>query len=44
MVMELLIKMNVVCVERKDVWEYTCDEIYIVWMLWYYENSVVDRW
>jgi hypothetical protein len=29
---------------KKDVWEYTCDDMYIVWMLWYYENPVVDRW
>jgi len=29
---------------KKDVWEYTCDDIYIVWMLWYYDNPVVDRW
>jgi hypothetical protein len=28
---------------KKDVWEYTCDDMYIVWMLWYYENLVVDR-
>jgi len=29
---------------KKDVWEYKCDDMYIVWMLWYYENLVVDRW
>jgi hypothetical protein len=29
---------------KKNVWEYSCDDMYIVWMLWYYENSVVDRW
>jgi hypothetical protein len=29
---------------KKDVCEYTCDDMYIVWMLWYYENPVIDRW
>jgi hypothetical protein len=29
---------------KKDVWEYMCSNMDMVWILWYNENSVVDRW
>jgi hypothetical protein len=29
---------------KKDVWKYMCNNMDMVWILWYNENSVVDRW
>jgi hypothetical protein len=35
----------VVCVERKMLGNtHVMIYIYIVWMLWHYDNPVVDRW